>query len=269
MSDLTTAFRTLKSPPCDAFQQSVDRPAPLTGQVQLVAELSSAERDEMYELLASYFANTSRDQFERDLGEKEWAIVLRDSVEGRICGFSTLMRSDLNLDNQPIVVFFSGDTIIDREYWGETALPKLWGRHVFSLADRIHDARVYWFLICSGYKTYRFLPLFFREFFPTYERPTPPVIRALIDQLGRLKFGEEYDEESGVIRFRAASPLMAGVAEITPQRLKDPHVAFYVNANPGHVNGDELACLAELSRENLTAAGKRMVGQPDERPEER
>jgi hypothetical protein len=29
--------------------------------------------------------------------------------------------------------------------------------------------------------------------------------------------------------------------------------------NPGHADGDELVCLAELSDANLTAAGRRMV----------
>ena len=85
---------------------------------------------------------------------------------------------------------------------------------------------------------------------------------------GGYKFGDEYDAERGVIRFHQAAPLQSGVAEITPQRLKDPHVAFFVQANPGHAHGDELACLAELSRGNLTPAGARMVG-PLEEMEER
>ena len=31
--------------------------------------------------------------------------------------------------------------------------------------------------------------------------------------------------------------------------------------NPGHLDGDELACIAELSRANLTRAGVRMVSR--------
>ena len=85
----------------------------------------------------------------------------------------------------------------------------------------------------------------------------------MLDQMGQFKFGDEYDAAHGVIRFHQASPLQSGVAEITPQRLKDPHVSFFINANPGHVDGDELACLAELSRANLTPAGRRMVGEPE------
>jgi len=257
MSNLTNASATLKSQRFDAVG------ARLEGEVKGVAELSDGERDEMYALLARYFANAARQQFERDLAEKEWAILLRDAL-GQVQGFSTLMRMRMTVNGEPAVVFFSGDTIIAREHWGETALPRLWGRHVFGLADQITNeiggARVYWFLICSGYKTYRYLPLFFREFYPSCERATPAPVKQMLDELGRVKFGDQYDAARGVIRFHQASPLQPGVADVTPRRLKDPHVAFFIAANPGHDRGDELACLAELSRDNLTAAGARMVG---------
>jgi hypothetical protein len=119
---------------------------------------------------------------------------------------------------------------------------------------------VYWLLISSGYKTYRFLPVFFREFYPTYERPTPPAIKRRLDALAQLKFPSEYDPHRGVVRLTASAPLRAGVADVTEQRLRDPHVAFFVQANPGHVYGHELACLTELTQANLTAAGRRMIG---------
>lgn len=215
----------------------------------------------MYLLLQRYFANTTRRQFDDDLAEKEWAILLRGGPEGEVQGFSTLMRCRLSDEqHQPVVAFFSGDTIIDRNYWGEFALPRLWGRHVLGLAEQSVAARVYWFLISSGYKTYRYLPLFFREFYPTWQDVTPTHIGHLMNQLGRLKFGEAYDGSRGVIRLAHSTPLREGIAEITPERLRDPHVRFFLKANPGHALGDELACLAELSRSNLTPAALRMLG---------
>jgi hypothetical protein len=214
----------------------------------------------MYTLLVHYFNNVTRPQFERDLAEKEWVITLADAASGQIQGFSTLMRLQVVVDDRPVVAFFSGDTIIHQDYWGETELPRLWGRHVFGLAETVGDARVYWFLISSGYKTYRFLPVFFREFYPTYRRPTPPASQRVLDTLAQLKFPGEYDPGSGLIRFSHASPLRSGVAEVTRQRLKDPHIAFFVAANPGHAQGDQLACLVELTYANLTPAGRRMIG---------
>jgi hypothetical protein len=40
--------------------------------------------------------------------------------------------------------------------------------------------------------------------------------------------------------------------------LCDPHVAFFLNRNPGWRRGDELVCLTEIAFENLTPAGRRM-----------
>jgi hypothetical protein len=231
----------------------------LTGQVQHPTELAPAQRDRMYALLVHYFNNVTWPQFEHDLAEKEWVITLTDVASGQIQGFSTLMRLRVVVGNRPVVAFFSGDTIIHRDYWGETELPRLWARHVFGLAETIHDAQVYWFLISSGYKTYRFLPVFFREFYPTYQSPTPAAIKQVLDALGQLKFPNEYDAARGLIHFTHPSPLRPGVAKVTQRRLKDPHVAFFVAANPGHARGDQLACLVELTLANLTTAGRRLL----------
>lgn len=241
--------------------RALDSLGRLTGWVRRPQELTATERSQMYALLADYFVNVTQPHFEADLAEKEWLILLTDTATGQIQGFSTLMRLSVIVDEQPIVAFFSGDTIIHRDYWGEAELPRLWGRHVFSLAETMPDTHVYWFLISSGYKTYRFLPVFFREFYPTYLRPTPPTVKRIVDALARAKFPSEYNPERGIIRFAKAVPLRPGVAEITARRLKDPHVAFFVAANPGHAHGDQLPCLVELTRTNLTAAGRRMLGE--------
>jgi hypothetical protein len=220
----------------------------------------------MYALLETYFCGTTRPRFEEDLHEKETVILLRDAASGRICGFSTLMRMRAPIDGKDVEAFFSGDTIVDRDFWGETLLSRMWGRTVFAEADRIAaerpEASIYWFLICSGYKTWRFLPVFFREFYPNVRAATPPHVRRIIDELGARKFGDEYLPASGVVRFRAATPLRHGVANVTDERRRDPQVAFFARINPGHADGDELACLAELSRANLTRAALRMIAEP-------
>jgi hypothetical protein len=227
-----------------------------------VAEVTLSERHEMYALLRTYFDGTTRERFEADLREKEAVILLRDDASGQVQGFSTFAR----MTPQPgIVAFFSGDTIIDREFWGETVLTRIWGATVFGEAERIAaadpDTSVYWFLISSGYKTWRFLPLFFREFYPKMDVPTPPHARELLDTLGVQRFGDEYLADRGIVRFRNPTPLRRGVADITDERLRDPRIAFFARMNPGHVSGDELACIAELSRANLTRAGLRMVSR--------
>ena len=89
------------------------------------ARVTRDERTEMYGLLQAYFCGTDRDRFDADLREKEAVFLLRDADSGRIHGFSTLMRMTACIDGKEIVAFFSGDTIVDRDYWGETVLSRL------------------------------------------------------------------------------------------------------------------------------------------------
>lgn len=216
----------------------------------------------MFALFGRYFEAVRPDVFASDLREKEAIILLYDGAE--LIGFSTLMRLQAALADRPITAFFSGDTIIDKAYWGSGTLARLWGRYVFDDAERLrrqdHRHGVYWLLISAGYKTYRFLPTFYRTFYPTFERATPPQLQTLMDALATAKFGHAYDPTSGIVRLPHATPLKVGVADLTPARLKDPHVAFFQARNPGHTQGDELVCLTEVSYDNLTPAGARMLG---------
>lgn len=207
-------------------------------------ELTRRDRDGMFALYTRYFATRERMVFERDLAEKEWVILLRDD-DGAIDGFSTLMR--MHVDGA--TVFFSGDTIVAQHRWGSYDLPRLWARHVFAAAD----ANTYWFLISSGYRTYRYLPLFFREFYPQNGAMKP-----LLDRVATMKFGESYDANTGVIRLATPAPLREGISD-PKLRMSNPHVRFFVTANPRHAEGDELACLVRIDRGNLTTAGARML----------
>jgi hypothetical protein len=259
MSDLNLALHT-------SISQPSEPPRRMAGSVVSRGLVSPGEREEMYRLFETYFSGTSRHTFESDLAEKETVFLLRDSVSGQIQGFSTSMRLSARIDEQEVVAFFSGDTVIARDYWGDSLLSRLWSQTVFAEADLITLARpgsrVYWYLISSGYRTFRFLPVFFREFWPNMSLPTPSYQQKILDVLGQQKFGDQYHKGSGVVRLASAAPLRGGVSDITEQRLADPQVAFFLQKNPGHIHGDELACITEVTRTNLTKAGQRMVSSP-------
>ena len=233
----------------------------LIGQLVPVARAASVQRDAMFALMERHYENVSRPRFDADLDEKDWVILLCDRDTGEIGGFSTQMLLDAEADGLPIRALFSGDTIVERERWGDSALAHIWGRLALSLIDRQADGKLYWFLISKGYKTYRFLPLFFHEFYPRYDMPTPAWARSVIDALANRKFPGCYDAGAGVIRASAGKDrLRAGVAELTAERLRDPHVRFFAERNPGHAAGDELCCVAPLTRANFTAAAYRVIG---------
>lgn len=255
MPNLITAHPTWKSPRSESPRLSAD--------VVPRDQVTASDREEMYHLLEAYFQNTSAQQFAHDLAEKDTVILLRDPEDARVVGFSTLMTIEITIENRNVIGFFSGDTIIAREHWGSSLLARLWITTVVGQADRIRqhapDTLFYWFLISAGYKTFRYLPTFFVAYSPHPDLPSSAFDRQVVQTLAAKKFGDDYDADAGIVRLRCASALRPGVADVTERRLRDPLVEFFVRMNPGHAQGDELACLVPISRSNLTPAGLRML----------
>jgi len=234
--------------------------AQLISELVPVAELSAEQRHEMLALMARFYEGVSARMFADDLAEKEWVIRLSHPETGELCGFSTQMVLDQPVGSRRIKALFSGDTIVDERYWGEQGLVREAVRLAASLIDRWPDDELYWFLISAGYKTYRFLPVLFHEFFPCHDRTTPPEQQAVLDVLAGTKYPDRYDAEQGVIRASSEQyHLRAGVAEVTPERERNPHVRYFLKRNPGHTRGEELCCLARLTRANLTPAAQRFL----------
>jgi hypothetical protein len=233
----------------------------LLGKLVPVAAVSLRQRSQMYELMDRNYENVSPEVFAADLAEKRWVILLLDSITRDVCGFSTQRLLTAEVEGHPVTALFSGDTIVARERWGDSTLAHVWGQLALSLIDADPERPLYWLLISKGYKTYRFLPLFFREFYPRYDRPTPVSVKAVVDALAITRWREAYDSAAGVIH---ATPfkdrLRPGVADINQERMRDPHVRFFLDRNPEHAHGAELCCLAPLSRENFTAAAWRVIG---------
>lgn len=228
-------------------------------QAQLVSidELSESDRHAMYALLNCHFEGVRQPVFESDLVAKNWAILLRDE-RGSLKGFSTLLIYPTDFAGEPLTVVYSGDTIIDPSAWSSVALPRAWITSVNKLRHWYPQGLLYWLLISSGYRTYRFLPTFWQEFYPRYDRATPTKMQALINHLSGDRFHSSYNPATGIVRFPQPQQLRAGLSKVPPERLTDPHIQFFLKQNPGHEQGDELVCLTELAEANLTRAGRRM-----------
>ena len=219
--------------------------------------LTDVQRDEMFALLTRHFEGVSRPQFEHDLAEKNWVIHLRK--EGRLVGFSTLLACESCFEGQAFTVIYSGDTIVAPEAWGTPALARTWIAAVNRLREDFPHRPCYWLLLSSGFRTYRFLPVFWCEFFPRFDAPTPPARQRLLDQLARERYAACFDAATGLVRFPHPQRLREPLARLPDRRAIDPDVAFFLARNPHHARGDELVCLTEISTANLTPAGRRMV----------
>jgi hypothetical protein len=219
--------------------------------------LDAQLRGQMFALFARHYRDVSVAGFEADLVAKDSAIVLR--AAGQVVGFTTLAYSTFAAArSREVAVVFSGDTIVDPAYWGEQTLARAWLAEIGRFAARNPGREAYWFLIVKGHRTYRYLPTFARDYVPRAAGADRPDLIALRNAIAADRFGAAFDPASGVIRF--AEPrgrLDPAIAEPLPRELANPHVRFFLEANPGFRRGDELACLCALGPENMRPRAQR------------
>ncbi len=248
-----------------AFVQPDSRAsARLRGRVAGRHTLEPSTRDAMFGLLAAHFAGVDRVTFDRDLDEKSCAILLEDGA-GILRGFTTMLAYESRATGAKVSVIYSGDTIVERAWWGSPVLARTWIAAALNVAARHQPREVYWLLLTSGFRTYRFLPVFFREFYPRFDAAAPAGSRGLLDRLACERFGRQYDAAAGVVRFERPQVLAPDLIALPEGRIPDPHIAFFLQRNPGFVRGDELVCLTRIDERNLTPAGRRMAAPVMER----
>jgi len=220
--------------------------------------LSPAIREAMFGVHARHFANVCRERFMADLDEKDWVILLRKRGGG-IAGFSTQKLMQPAGASGAARFLFSGDTVVEREHWNTPFIAGCFGHLMLKLMDRYGEGDLYWFLISKGFRTYRFLPVFFNRFWPAPDRETPGAMAALLSAAATRRYGEAFDPASGLIRIQGGDHLSSELADVPHARLHDPHVAFFLKCNPHYAQGDELACLAPIRLDNLNAYAQRVI----------
>ena len=229
----------------------------MIGEMTARDSLTESDIVQMYALMAKYYAQTDESVFRQDLAGKEYVLLLREGAA--LVGFTTQKRMTIQVGDEEIHGVFSGDTIIDKAHWGETELFRVWAQFWFSYAEQYPE--FWWFLICKGYKTYRILPTFWETFYPTFRHSTPPREQAIMDAYAATLYGDAYDRESGVIHYRyRKDKLREGVADIDTHRLKNRDISYFAAKNPGYLIGEDLVCLAKLSRDVMKPRSPKLLG---------
>jgi hypothetical protein len=230
----------------------------LTTKVKPAADVRADELGRMYCVYQSNYDATSFEDFKHDLLEKSFVIQLVTAQE-LIVGFTTLSWYQVNhpKTGESLRIVYSGDTIIEPAYWGTQALPAAWCHLAGELKAIVPDERLLWFLIVKGYRTYRYLPLFTRSYFPSFDQNAEH-FKPIADMLALQKFGASYNSVTGVVHFPVSKGhLNPGLAGVKEHLRSKPEVAFFFARNPGYIRGDELVCLTELSNQNMKSVALR------------
>lgn len=227
-----------------------------TSQFIPARELSPPDAERMLALYESLYVLPNREIFWKDLAAKNEVLLLRSS--GELVGFTTVQIYDFHFHGIRRNIVFSGDTVVHRDHWGQQVLARSWITRIGQLQRQEPNVPIYWFLVVKGHRTYRFLPAFCTRFFPHWEQSTPE-LKALADALAEDHFGSHYDASSGLIRYpESRGHLKAAIAQPTEAERRLPAVAYFLERNPGYLQGHEMVCLFEFTEAAMRPLTQRL-----------
>ncbi len=220
----------------------------LNFKIESIKDVKQTDIERMQKLFLNYYDLPNPDDFFRDFQKKDHVIILRDKRSGEIQGFSTQKIITHNIQGRVYQGVFSGDTLVDKNYWGDPALGFGFFCYLMKINLRHPTQKLYWHLISKGYKTYLLLTNNFDSYYPRYDLVTPAFEQALIESFSQQLYPQEFKKDLGLLIFDGPHErLKAEVAPITQElREKNPKIDFFATRNPHWERGDELVCLGEF-----------------------
>lgn len=221
--------------------------ASLKGSTVRRESLTEAQRAQMLALMQLCYAGVSAERFAADLDAKQYVILLHARRGAELVGFSTVRVAEERIGAREVEVVYSGDTVIHPDWWGHKVLQVCFGRFLLWRKLRRPLRPLHWLLLSAGFKTYLLAVNYFARTMPRRDWTPPPGRAEFLRELATRWFGTQYDAARGTLRFLGTHyRVRDGIAPIDRAAAAHPHIAFFAERNPGHVDGEELVCLVEI-----------------------
>ncbi|MBK6265502.1 hypothetical protein JKA74_10675 [Marivirga sp. S37H4] len=232
-----------------------------------VKDIHNVQRKRMFELMHACYNKVEERNFLADLEKKHWAGLISDQ-DGTVQGFTTFAINPKGVGGEEYHVLFSGDTVIAPEYWGTQIMRDGWCKAVGSIIAADPSKPWYWYLLSKGHRTYMFLPLFFKEYFPSIEKTAVEgKLEKIAAEVSAKLYGHYWKPDEGVIRFdESQGELKQEWIEASYQKKGSSFVQFFLQKNPGFHQGEELVCVAQLHPDNILRSAKMIVLEGMEHP---
>jgi hypothetical protein len=215
--------------------------------------LSLQQIKEMHSLFIQYYHNAEFSTFVDDLSEKDGLILIRESKSKRIVGFSTLKTLRFRLKGKEVKGIFSGDTILERKYWGTNKAMICFVKVL--LKEKLRDplTPLFWLLISKGYKTYLLLANNFPKHYPHHQGKFDE-LATVVEQYCQNLYPSYFDAQQQILDFGGDYQKLRGeVAEITAELKRSvPKIGFFEERNPNWREGKELPCIGEINASMFT-----------------
>jgi len=217
-----------------------------------IHDISIPKMLEMHAVFSQYYHNADLATFIQDMNKKSGVFILKDKTAGRIVGFSTWNEVEIDYRGKKAIGVFSGDTIVEKEYWGNKAMHTAFAIKMLSTKLLNPSTHVFWLLISKGYKTYLLMTNNFQRFYPRHDQHDVE-LEGLVDQYCNKLYPDYYQADSRILDFGDGyHALKSDVAAITSSMCaENDNIRFFNERNHEWRRGTEMPCIGEVSASAL------------------
>jgi hypothetical protein len=230
--------------------------------IKSINDISDADIQEMHHIFIKYYNHTDLNTFTRDIRNKQYVLLITHPVSGIIVGFTTIAIINLTYKRKNVLGLFSGDTILEKEFWGSRRWQLTWVW--FCLKLKVMNFRVpfFWLLISKGYKTYLLMANNFNHYYPRLDREDEQ-LADIVDLYCEQLFPGQYIKELRILDFGDKyQSLQSHVAEIS-SHLKENHpkIKYFEELNPDWRRGTELPCVGVINIPVVISFAKKVIAE--------
>ena len=192
------------------------------------------------------------EQFHQVALRYKYTIFCREKMDGSLRGFSFIDKSCSQVNGRKCTLIKTGLSLFNAKYQGGPTLYYVLLYHSFMEMIKHPTVPVFLMGKSFSYKSYLMLVNLVTSAYPRYDAPAPDYIKAILHHFANTERlpGEEYDPTSFVLK-REKSHVKKFVSLVTEKDLKNPHIKFFVENNPGWSKGHLMFCASPLTKSDL------------------
>jgi hypothetical protein len=230
--------------------------------IKNINDISDTDIQEMHRIFIKYYNHADLDAFTSDIRKKQYVLLITHPTSGIIVGFTTIAIINLTYKRKNVLGLFSGDTILEKEFWGSRRWQLTWAWFCLKLKLMNLRSPFFWLLISKGYKTYLLMANNFNRYYPRLDSEDEQ-LADIVDLYCEQLFPAQYIKDLRILDFGDQyQSLQSHVAEISPHlRETQPKIKYFEELNPNWRRGTELPCVGVINISLVIGFAKKVIAE--------
>lgn len=204
-------------------------------------------KEQMWEVYRQYYHYTKATFMQRIKKNNFYSFY---TANGKIVGFTGLRINRAKVEGKRQLLIYFGQTVVHADYRGKSLIPVTGAKLCLKYWKEMLFSDVYFWADALTYKAYLVFAKTVEEIYPSRKRFMPTMIKAIVDHLGMLHYGNNYCIKTGTVHKQKV--LVNDTTMRIPQKYKtDEDIRFYVQANPLFEQGHGLLTITPMNLTNI------------------